>query len=174
MVRILQKQLPLRILSSSNNNSRRQLYHRLYRSYPPSFNIRAMSSAPNPNPSASAEQVATTTTQAHNENEQQQQQASESKTPLPLPEPDQTGDATQLPVGGEGVKLDHLGPLVVNEDGTMSRIANWAEMAEIERNNTLRILGKRNKMRLDALRAKGQAPNQTQAQPSEGQSGNGS
>ncbi|KAI1471705.1 uncharacterized protein F4812DRAFT_415176 [Daldinia caldariorum] len=162
MVRILQTQLPLRVLSrssSNNNNSRRQLYHRLYRSYPLSFNTRAMSSAPNSNASASAEEQ---------QQQQQQQQASESKIPLPLPEPDQTGDATQVSVGGEAVKLDHLGPLVINEDGTMSRISNWAEMAEIERNNTLRILGKRNKMRLDALRAKGQA------QPSEGQSGNGS
>ncbi|KAI1653651.1 hypothetical protein F4813DRAFT_373573 [Daldinia decipiens] len=154
MVRILQKQSLLRILSNSR--------HQLYRSYPPS--LRAMSSAPNTNPSASADKVAMTT-QAHHENEHQQK-SSPQKTPLPLPEPSQVSDATQLPVGGEGVKLDHLGPLVVNEDGTMSRISNWAEMAEIERNNTLRILGKRNKMRLDALRAK--------AQSSEGQSGNGS
>ncbi|KAI0130719.1 hypothetical protein F4814DRAFT_403400 [Daldinia grandis] len=154
MVRLLQKHLPLRILSNSR--------HQLYRSYPPS--LRAMSSAPNTNPSASADKVATTT-QAHPENEHQQDSSSQ-KTPLPLPEPSQVSDATQLPVGGEGVKLDHLGPLVVNEDGTMSRISNWAEMAEIERNNTLRILGKRNKLRLDALRAKKQS--------SEGQSGNGS
>ncbi|KAF3070598.1 hypothetical protein GL218_00279 [Daldinia childiae] len=123
-----------------------------------------MSSAPNTNPSANADKVATTT-QAHHENEHQQESSAQ-KTPLPLPEPSQVSDATQLPIGGEGVKLDHLGPLVVNEDGTMSRISNWTEMAEIERNNTLRILGKRNKMRLDALRAK--------AQSSEGQPGNGS
>ncbi|XXG97433.1 hypothetical protein Hte_003734 [Hypoxylon texense] len=97
------------------------------------------------------------------ENSQQQQTAagaspaqgdsSSQKVPLPLPAPE-AGDTTQLPVGGDGVKLDHLGPLVVNEDGTMSRIANWAEMAEIERQNTLRVLGKRNKLRLDALKAK--------------------
>ncbi|KAI2775891.1 hypothetical protein F4815DRAFT_374595 [Daldinia loculata] len=124
-----------------------------------------MSSAPNTNPSASADQMATTT-QAHHESEHQQQESSPQKMPLPLPGPGQVSDATQLPVGGEGVKLDRLGPLVVNEDGTMSRIANWAEMADIERDNTLRILGKRNKMRLDALRAKKQS--------SEGQSGNGS
>jgi hypothetical protein len=57
-----------------------------------------------------------------------------------------------LNVGGEGVKLDHMGPLVVNQDGTMSRISNWAEMSEIERQNTLRILGKRNQLRLKKLR----------------------
>ncbi|OTB16203.1 hypothetical protein K445DRAFT_317184 [Daldinia sp. EC12] len=167
MVRIFPKQSLLRVLSKNNNKynniNRRQLPYLLYRSYPPS-SLRAMSSAPNSNsnPSASAEKAAATSAQ---QNEQQQQEQ-QNKTPLPLPEPDHAGDATQLPVGGEGVKLDHLGPLVVNEDGTMSRIANWAEMAEIERENTLRILGKRNKMRLDALRAKNQS--------SEGQSGNGS
>jgi hypothetical protein len=69
-----------------------------------------------------------------------------------LPAP---GDAaTTLDVSGDGttVKLDHLGPLVVNVDGSMSRISNWSEMAEIEKQNTLRILGIRNKQRLAALK----------------------
>jgi len=57
-----------------------------------------------------------------------------------------TGSATQ--------KLDHLGPMVVNQDGTISRIANWDQMSEIERKNTVRVLGKRNKTRLDALKMK--------------------
>ncbi|KAF1361220.1 hypothetical protein EJ07DRAFT_70049, partial [Lizonia empirigonia] len=50
------------------------------------------------------------------------------------------------------VRLDHLGPLVVNKDGSLSRIANWDTMAEIERANTLRVLGKRNQLRLGGLR----------------------
>jgi len=44
-----------------------------------------------------------------------------------------------------------MGPLVVNKDGTLSRIANWHAMADIERQNTLRILGKRNLLRREAL-----------------------
>ncbi|KAI0843603.1 hypothetical protein F5Y06DRAFT_7345 [Hypoxylon sp. FL0890] len=132
MVRILQ-QSPLRLLSSSTRQ--------LYRTYPQPR--RTMSSAPNSSTDA---------------NTQEQHEDSSQKMPLPLPEPAHSGETQELPVGGEGVKLDKLGPLVVNEDGTMSRIANWAEMAEIERRNTLRILGKRNKERLDALKAKGQAP----------------
>lgn len=72
--------------------------------------------------------------------------------PLPLPEPPKDGNIIDLNVNGEGVKLDHLGPLVVNQDGTMSRISNWPEMSEIERENTLRILGKRNQLRLGKLR----------------------
>ena len=80
--------------------------------------------------------------------------AKPSPAPLPLPEPS-SANATQLNVNGEGVKLDHLGPLVVNKDGTLSRIANWDKMAEIERQNTLRILGKRNQLRLGNLRDEG-------------------
>lgn len=55
------------------------------------------------------------------------------------------------------MRLDHLGPLVVNKDGSLSRIANWDKMAEIERANTLRILGKRNQLRLGGLRGEGGA-----------------
>ncbi|KAJ9297953.1 hypothetical protein DTO271G3_4174 [Paecilomyces variotii] len=74
-------------------------------------------------------------------------------TPLALPPADE--DAQKLDVSGSGssVKLDHLGPLVVNRDGTLSRIANWDKMTEIEKKNTLRILGKRNQLRRDALNA---------------------
>lgn len=56
--------------------------------------------------------------------------------------------------GGEGeLKLDHLGPMVVGQDGTLSRISNWDQMTEMEQKNALRVLGKRNKQRLEALRA---------------------
>ncbi|KAF7715853.1 Uncharacterized protein PECH_008510 [Penicillium ucsense] len=62
----------------------------------------------------------------------------------------------RLDVSSEsGVTLDHLGPMVVNVDGSLSRIGNWAQMAEIERRNTLRIIGKRNRERLARLKAEG-------------------
>lgn len=54
------------------------------------------------------------------------------------------------------MKLDHLGPMVVNVDGTLSQIGNWQQMSEIEKRNTLRVLGKRNQKRLEALREKGE------------------
>ncbi|KAH9868890.1 hypothetical protein J1614_007965 [Plenodomus biglobosus] len=73
-----------------------------------------------------------------------------SKTPLPLPSPENTTDATKLDINST-IKLDAMGPLVVNKDGTLSRIANWDTMAEIERQNTLRILGKRNMLRREGL-----------------------
>ncbi|KAJ4363184.1 hypothetical protein N0V83_010304 [Neocucurbitaria cava] len=76
-----------------------------------------------------------------------------SQQPLPLPEPSSSQEeTTKVDINGEGVKLDHLGPLVVNKDGTLSRITNWATMAEIERQNTLRILGKRNQLRRESLK----------------------
>lgn len=80
------------------------------------------------------------------------EQHPENYTPLPLPPAPADGDATQLDAStGKAIKLDHLGPMVVNRDGTLSRIANWQQMTEIERQNTLRILGKRNQLRREEL-----------------------
>ncbi|PKS06865.1 hypothetical protein jhhlp_006941 [Lomentospora prolificans] len=92
-------------------------------------------------------------------------ESSNAKRVLPLPEPSLKNTQQQqeqqgtldVSRGGSTVKLDHLGPLVVNQDGTMSRIANWSEMAEIEKENTLRILGKRNQIRLQALRTQAES-----------------
>ncbi|KAF7115230.1 hypothetical protein CNMCM5793_001657 [Aspergillus hiratsukae] len=89
------------------------------------------------------------------EEAQEQEQEEQNKPILALPEaPSAESGATQIDMssGGSTVKLDALGPLVVNQDGTLSRIANWEQMTEIERRNTLRVLGKRNKLRLDTLK----------------------
>jgi hypothetical protein len=66
------------------------------------------------------------------------------------------GIKLDMSTGGTEMKLDHLGPMVVNADGTLSQIGNWQQMSEIEKKNTLRIISKRNKSRLEALKAKGQ------------------
>lgn len=75
--------------------------------------------------------------------------------PLPLPSPPSDEEARKLDMssGEASVKMDYLGPLVVNKDGTLSRISNWDKMTELEKNNTLRILGKRNQLRKEALQA---------------------
>jgi hypothetical protein len=75
--------------------------------------------------------------------------------PLGLPEPPSEAEAVKFDMssGGDTVRLDHLGPMVVNKDGTLSRIGNWEQMTEMEQRNTMRIVGKRNKQRLDALKA---------------------
>lgn len=92
------------------------------------------------------------------------QQPESPAKPLPalpgLPSPDSSSstsnpnDGTKtVHVNGQAVALDNLGPMVVGRDGTISRIGNWHEMTEFERQNTLRILGKRNQLRLANLRA---------------------
>ncbi|TGJ79699.1 hypothetical protein E0Z10_g9062 [Xylaria hypoxylon] len=88
-------------------------------------------------------------------NNDTQPESQSSSHPAPLPALPAVGDGASqtLEVGGAALRLDHLGPLVVNEDGTLSRIANWEQMADIERENTVRILGKRNQTRLAKLRA---------------------
>ncbi|PWY93807.1 hypothetical protein BO94DRAFT_459919 [Aspergillus sclerotioniger CBS 115572] len=85
------------------------------------------------------------------EQPQSQEQEQQRNEYLALPDAE---SATKLDVSGDGstVKLDHLGPVVVNQDGTLSRISNWEQMTEIEQRNTLRVLGKRNKARLEALK----------------------
>eukprot|EP00913_Durusdinium_trenchii_P000697 g649.t1 len=52
---------------------------------------------------------------------------------------------------GETVKMDHLGPVIVNADGSLRRIANWQEMTEVERRATLRRIARRNQQRLARL-----------------------
>jgi hypothetical protein len=77
------------------------------------------------------------------------------KKPLALPEaPHNSTTQLDMSNGDASVKLDHLGPMVVNVDGTLSRISNWDKMMDIEKENTLRIIVKRNQARLESLRAK--------------------
>lgn len=93
---------------------------------------------------------------------------SSSKTPQGLPAPGQGSPLISLDVSGDGstVKLSNLGPLVVNSDGTVARIANWQEMTDVERETTMRMVGSRNKKRLDALKKiKEEQENGTSSQP---------
>ena len=85
--------------------------------------------------------------------EQQTEEHSSTNAPLSLPGPsrDDSTATIDMSTGGSTVKLDHMGPLVINKDGTLSRISNWGEMSDIERQNTLRILGKRNQLRRETL-----------------------
>ncbi|KAI8377563.1 uncharacterized protein BYT42DRAFT_570741 [Radiomyces spectabilis] len=79
--------------------------------------------------------------------------ANESKPILALPS---TAEETVKVGINDNYKLKELGPVVVNEDGTLSRINNWHEMADIEKDNVNRILLKRNRERLARLKEKEQ------------------
>lgn len=85
-----------------------------------------------------------------------EESASNVKLPLGLPSIDsksESGSTPNLDVGsGQTISLDSLGPMVVNVDGTFSRITNWEEMTEPEKKNMLRLIGKRNQKRLEVLR----------------------
>jgi hypothetical protein len=92
--------------------------------------------------------------QQENQQEQQEKEQKEGQNAA-LPAPG-AGEPITLDVSGgqSTVRLAQLGPLVVNADGTTGRVNNWAEMTAMERETTLRLLNKRNKARLDALKAK--------------------
>ena len=49
--------------------------------------------------------------------------------------------------------MDAMGPVVVHTNGTVSRISNWHEMSGLERETTMRVVGKRNQVRMEKLRA---------------------
>ncbi|KAG0244880.1 hypothetical protein BGW41_005479 [Actinomortierella wolfii] len=104
----------------------------------------------------------TTKTASNTTESQQEEQQDLHKPVLTLPAPSDVSSSNSLEVNGQDLKLDLLGPVVVNEDGTMSRIDNWAEMAEIEKANVRRILVKRNNERLARLRAQQQQQQEQQ------------
>ena len=72
--------------------------------------------------------------------------------------------AQRLEVGGERVSLDDLGPVIVNKDGSLRRIGNWAELTEHERAAAHRSISARNEVRLAALRA-AEAANASRRRP---------
>mmetsp|Transcript_23328 Transcript_23328/g.27446 ORF Transcript_23328/g.27446 Transcript_23328/m.27446 type:complete len:245 (+) Transcript_23328:73-807(+) len=65
-------------------------------------------------------------------------------------ESDNANKTRTLHVGGDSVKLDNLGPIVLNTDGTTSRIANWNQMTIKEQENASRLIAKRNKKRIES------------------------
>lgn len=91
------------------------------------------------------------------EKEEEQIESSQSQTlSLPAPPPIEEQEQSASPQAKEEddsiVKFDKLGPMVVNSDGTLSRIHNWQTMNDAERERTKRLVNKRNQIRLQALR----------------------
>lgn len=64
-----------------------------------------------------------------------------------LPAPSEGADerTTELKLGAK-VALDHLGPAIVTERGTLRRIANWEELSEAERAAAWRRVKARNRV----------------------------
>jgi hypothetical protein len=118
-----------------------------------------LASTSNPNQTNTMAPSSTPAKPSSNEQHENLENETSNNPKLALPavprEGENTSEAQKLDVSGTTVSLDHLGPIVVNQDGTMSRISNWDKMTEIEKKNTIRIIGKRNKQRLEALKAAG-------------------
>ena len=58
-----------------------------------------------------------------------------------------------LLVGGPSLSLDELGPIVINTNGTTSRITNWDALSQGEQERSRKLVAKRNAERLIVLRA---------------------
>lgn len=96
---------------------------------------------------------------------------------LALPSPEDVSSKLTLDVStGQPVTLDAMGPVVVNTDGTLSRITNWDNMEESEREVVKRRICKRNVERLKAFHASGDLKEElvSALQPSSGGSATGS
>lgn len=66
--------------------------------------------------------------------------------------PESSGDDTVPTLKlGEKMKFDHLGPIIINSDGSTRRIGNWDTLTEKEKEVTWRRISKRNEERRQAL-----------------------
>lgn len=101
-----------------------------------------------PTPSTST----TATSNGNNNNNNENNNDNESPLlQLPPSDPNKNDDNIQTLKMGEAIKLDHLGPIILNTDGTTRRIDNWDILTEKEREVTWRRIKKRNEERRQAL-----------------------
>ena len=67
--------------------------------------------------------------------------------PPPLEKDESVHDSTNI------TELAELGVIIVNSDGTMSRIPNWHQLTDRERASTARLISARNKARMAKLQS---------------------
>lgn len=96
--------------------------------------------------------------------------SSEEIPALPSPADYSEGPTRVLQLGGDAIKMDDLGPIIINTDGTTRRIANWQTLTAAEQKNTIRLISARNKKRIEALQQKAEQSDremEQQVSPSE-------
>jgi len=71
---------------------------------------------------------------------------------LLLPPPTTSEEPNIVLKLGDKLKLDNLGPIIINSDGTTRRITNWDSLTKHEQDSTYRVISARNKRRLEELR----------------------
>jgi len=69
---------------------------------------------------------------------------------LPAVDPNSTEKLPTLKLG-ETLRLDAMGPIILNKDGTTRRIDNWNELTKQEQEVTWRRIKKRNEERRNKL-----------------------
>lgn len=67
---------------------------------------------------------------------------------LPPPDPDSNLPSIRL---GETIRLEEMGPIILNTDGTTRRIENWDQLTKKEQEVTWRRISKRNEERRQVL-----------------------
>ena len=66
-----------------------------------------------------------------------------------------------LELDGDKLDLDELGPMIINPDGTVRRIANWDVLTEREKQVAWRRIAERNKRRIAELEEAGSSADTT-------------
>ena len=57
---------------------------------------------------------------------------------------------------GEKISMEHLGPIIINTDGSLRRIDNWDKLSKEEQDRSFRLIAARNKKRIEILKQKEQ------------------
>lgn len=78
--------------------------------------------------------------------------SSEDETVPQLPEGNNDPTIPRIKLG-ETIRLEEMGPIILNTDGTTRRIANWDQMTKDEQAVSWRRISKRNEERRKALLA---------------------
>jgi hypothetical protein len=68
---------------------------------------------------------------------------------LPMADPNDTSIPTLK--FGESLRLEELGPIIINSDGSTRRIENWNQLSDQEKEVSWRRISKRNEERRKAL-----------------------
>jgi hypothetical protein len=66
---------------------------------------------------------------------------------VPLLKPPEPGEKLPTFRLGETIRLEEMGPIILNTDGTTRRIANWDNLSEQEKKTTWRRISARNEER---------------------------
>ncbi len=112
-----------------------------------------------PSDSFAASQDSSKRVTSSNEVDETTSTSANDQAPLQLPpvNPNNTNEDIKTLKFGEAMKLDEMGPIIINTDGTTRRIDNWDILTEREREVTWRRIKKRNAERRKMLEEKDNA-----------------